>query len=281
MALFLILAILSFNADVSSTLKKYSTQKEVLDLSNALWGYQNASAIVSDFDKVGYAFVATQRLMPFDYNLSPEEKFFLVSWSASLGINEYSDANDYLTLARVFLNDNNFRHAYDGTPLDVNVPTKLIFEIPSNGFDLNVFDTNTMVFDFRASGVNKVDINLNILYSLSDFNSILLNGGACPAYSTGNFYKISIIDSNCSRCAALQSTCGIATNNDFTFTLSCIGSCTSTPLTIQKRGTRLEVKYNSDKKIGVIVKTFFNDAPAGLVLKDTNISALLGSVKIN
>ncbi|MCX6804295.1 MAG: hypothetical protein NTY48_07070 [Candidatus Diapherotrites archaeon] len=303
MTLFLIFGILSLNEALSDASRGFEVPKEALVLSSSAKSLENAESMLWDFDKYNYAKDSIKRALPFDFNLEKDQNYLTISIDSSLASSQLSEVFDYLNLGEAFFEDSN---VFGGTILDINVPKNAQWGGSSGGIDflvpnlcyqfsllsetkqsLSKSDPSQCSNPFSTSSIKKIDINIIVLSSVSDFNSLTCNGALCPTQvfnpsSPNPYYNITIIDSNCPSCSVSpkRAYSHFSAGSDNNFQLKCTWpGCISSPLTFSIKNMDLNFYYFFDKKLRIITRITFNAPPSGFIVKGTQILSSSDSKK--
>ena len=295
MTLFLIFGIITLNESLNDAVRSYSPTKETISLYSAANSYENASSLMYNLDKQGYALYSIGNIFPITPVLDRDANTFSLSQKFSIDQNQINSVFDYLNSTRVLLNDTNYSNAFSGTVLLVNSPKNSSWDAESLNnspaflllpfcYQYTIVDTNTSMFSQKPvtppcsealsiSKIKQVDINIVLLSSTIDFNSITCSPIACAPYlGAPTYYNLAFDKTNCPSCM-----------NGITGTsIPIIGANskieikgTNTPaLTINISGVDINYSYFSEKKISISTKFFLNSGPLGFVVKDVNISAI-------
>lgn len=302
MTLFLIFGIITLNEVLADSFRAYSPPSEALSLYSAASIFRNASSIILDLDKTGYAKTSIEHIYPFKYSLDKDLNSFLLSQEYSLDSEQLGIIFDYLNLSEILLSDENYSHAFSGIVLDINSPKNSAWGGTTSAasflllpfcYQYTLFDSSTAGFskttnnfcteDFDYSKIRRIDINIHVLTSSADFSSLLCDNNACPTDSfnplnPNPFYNISVLDENCLSCALTQKTASshFLPSSSLFFALS--GSASPT-LSINLSKMDLNYSYSSEQKLNISTSFLFNKEPTGFIVKGVNIAAHLPTMK--
>jgi len=286
MTLFLIFGIITLNGALNDAVMGYSPSLEAIQLYSVSSVYRNASSLVLDLDKNGYSKTAAERIFPFDYSLLKDSNSFLLTQLLSLSAPQISGVFDYLNTAKVLIGDKNYSRAFSGISVDIN-STKGTWGGDSNAlsflilpfcYQYSIFDVNHTGFSgatdsscpapFDSSKIQSIDINVNILSSGADYNSVLCDSSPCGGALPGSYYKINIDSSNCTSCHLPQNA-GLSSSVRL-FELRGVNS-PSLKISIQNRD--FNFSYSSSQNLSVSAQILFNGKPSGFIVKGVSILA--------
>ena len=298
MTLFLGITLLSAVITFEDISRNSFSIKEIAALTLVSNRFNNLSNQLIDLDKTGYSKSVAQRTLPFDYELNKDSNSITINQQFPFSQAKYDAFFDAINIASVFFEDQNRAHSFDGVIIDVNSPknsswggsaTSINFLINPFCYEYIVKSSKDTLFSkstsekcsaaFTSSSIKRIDIN--ILVNLGDdYNSFLCNGLSCPqnTYNPANpapYYKITIIDTNCTSCNIPQKTASnhFSTSADFNVTLTCIGStCTSTPVIIQESSLDFNISHPLGKAKNIISTITFDNYPSKFFAKDINLS---------
>jgi hypothetical protein len=304
MTLFLIFGIIALNESLNDISRSYSPSASAISAYSATDSFRNAERLLYDLDQLGYAKEAAERTLPFAYTFNKDLNYLSITQDISLGSAQINDLYSYLNITSVFLSDTNYSNSFTGTTFTVSPPKNtawggsqkvvhflvnplcyeyVIFDEFNSGF--NKSSSSKCESAFNSASIKRFDVNITILSSLSDFNSFLCNGAACPTavYNAGDsrpYYNITLIDTNCPKCKLSQKTASthFVSSSDLNFTLKCTGaSCSSPQLIVRLTNLDLNYNYSSDQKLSVLTKVTFNSKPNKFFISDVNLLATTGA----
>ncbi len=308
MTLFLGITLLSAVIMFEDISRNSFSIKEIAAISLVSDRFNNISNQLIDFDKTGYSKSVAQRTLPFDYDLNKDSNSITITQPFPFSQAKYDAFFDSINIANIFFEDQNRMHSFDGLIIDVNSPknsswggsaTSINFLINPFCYEYIVKSSKDTLFSkstsnkcnaaFASSSIKRLDINI-LVNSGEDYNSFLCNGLACPqiAYNPSNsnpYYKITIIDTNCTSCNISQKTASnhFSAASDFNITLTCIGAlCTSTPVIIKESSLDFNISHPTGKAKSIISTITFNDYPQEFFAKDINMlvsSQIEGNLK--
>jgi len=291
MTLFLIFGIITLNEALSDTARGYSPSSETISLYSISNTYQNAASLMYNLDKSGYAKYSMKNVFPIDPTIDRDNNTSSISQNFSIDQNQINAAFDYLNLTRIFIEEKSHNYYSTGTLIDINSPKNRAWDVASTNNSLSfimlpfcyaytIIDTTSSKFstiplespckeNITLSKMKQIDINIVLLSSTIDFNSITCNSETCPAYTgTTNNYNLKFDTTNCPSCLANKNKLSIPFSSTSKIE---VRGATTPALIINISGTDINFSYSSEKKVGIYTKFYFNQQPTGIVIKDVSI----------
>ena len=264
----IILVMVGFHLGFTERATQTTIEISVLNAINAKYDDITDDIVTLDHP-IGVPSIA-QRIIPFNHVI--DHNHVVITQQLPVPTGKLNLYYDVINAYRIFVQDQNTQHTFDGVNVDLNTPRNTIWGGTSAGARFNILpqclqyqilddnrvaaENNSFIgcqnsFDLIGA-VERIDINVSLLSGVDDFNVVScdFNGNICPhdAYSSDAnlpYFTLTFLDANCSDCALTAADKSISGHFDLdwqTIQYSCAGAnCTSTPLTIQiGEGVRAE-----------------------------------------